>query len=166
MKVVKVFAVLLLVFPGAFHAAKANELGIGLVTPVPTGVTFKLWFDKTKAFDIVGSWNINDQKYYIHADYLTHDYTKFDLGENAMAFYYGFGARIKEKDNEDSDTVLGMRIPFGLSYFTQNAPFEIFGEVAPRLDITPYTKFGLDVMLGIRFRISPNRLNTVGPPRN
>ena len=157
MKGAKVFVFTLLFFSGIFSEVKANELGIGLVTPVPTGITFKLWFDKTNAFDIVGSWNINDQKFYLHADYLTHDYSKFDLGPNAMGFYYGFGARIKEKDNEDSDTVLGMRIPFGLSYFTLSAPFEIFGEVAPRLDITPYTKFGLDVMLGIRYRINPNK---------
>ena len=157
MKAVKAFIIVFTVLGGAFHGAKANELGVGLVTPVPTGVTFKLWFDKTNAFDIVASWNINDQKYYVHADYLTHDYSKFDLDHNAMAFYYGFGARIKEKDNPDSDTVLGMRIPFGLSYFMENAPFELFGEVAPRLDVTPYTKFGMDIMLGIRFRISPNK---------
>jgi hypothetical protein len=144
------------VFLGTLNTASANELGVGLVTPVPTGITFKLWFDKTNAFDIVGSWNINDQKYYVHADYLTHDYSKFALEHNVMAFYYGFGARLKQKNSTNSDTVLGMRIPFGLSYFLESAPFEIFGEVAPRLDVTPYTHFGMDLMLGIRFRISPN----------
>jgi hypothetical protein len=156
MKAVKVFIILLCVFSGAFNTAKANELGVGLVTPVPTGITFKLWFDKTNAFDIVGSWNINDQKYYVHFDYLTHDYSKFAMSDNTIATYYGFGARLKQKDKEDSDTKLGMRIPFGISYFTQSAPFEIFGEVAPWLDITPSTNFGLDVMVGIRLRLSPN----------
>ena len=157
MKVVNRILLLLLVVPGALTTVKANELGLGLATPVPTGITLKLWFDKTNAFDIVGSWNINDQKYYVHADYLTHDFSKFELDSGSMAFYYGFGARIKEEDKEDSDTRLGMRIPFGLSYFTQSAPFEIFGEVAPRLDITPYTDFGLDIMIGIRYRLNPNK---------
>jgi hypothetical protein len=155
MKVVIRILFLFLVFSGA--TAKANEIGIGLATPVPTGITLKLWFDKTNAFDIVGSWNVNDDKYYVHADYLTHDFSKFEVEPASMAFYYGFGARIKEEDKKDSDTRLGMRIPFGLAYFTESAPFEIFGEVAPRLDITPDTNFGLDVMIGIRYRINPNR---------
>ncbi|KPJ87406.1 MAG: hypothetical protein AMJ53_18205 [Gammaproteobacteria bacterium SG8_11] len=132
-------------------------MGIGLATPVPTGITLKVWFDKTNAFDILGSWNINDEKYYIHADYLIHDFSRFDVNPAAMAFYYGFGARIKEEDKKDSDTRFGMRIPFGLAYYTNGAPFEIFGEVAPRLDVTPDTHFGLDVMIGIRFRINPNK---------
>lgn len=157
MKVVTTLLLVLLVFSGALSNAKANEIGVGLATPVPTGLTAKLWFDKTNAFDIVGSWNINDQKYYVHFDYLTHDFTKFDVRPATMAFYYGFGGRIKEKDDEDSDTRLGMRIPFGLAYYPQTVPFEIFGELAPRLDITPDTNFGLDIMIGIRYRINPNR---------
>jgi hypothetical protein len=146
----------MLIFPGTISTANANEIGIGLATPVPTGITLKLWFDKSNAFDIVGSWNVNDQKYYVHADYLTHDFSKFSVEPAAMAFYYGFGGRIKEEDDEDSDTRLGMRIPFGLAYYPQAVPFEIFGEIAPRLDITPHTDFGLDIMIGIRYRINPN----------
>ncbi len=157
MKVVVRRLFLCLVISGASTTAKANEIGIGLATPVPTGITLKLWFDKTNAFDIVGSWNINDDKYYVHADYLIHDFSKFAVEPASMAFYYGFGARIKEEDKKDSDTRLGMRIPFGLAYYPETVPFEIFGEVAPRLDITPSTNFGLDVMIGIRFRINPNR---------
>jgi hypothetical protein len=157
MKVVTILLLVLLVFPGVFSNAKANEIGIGLATPVPTGITLKLWFDKINAFDIVGSWNVNDQKYYVHADYLTHDFSKFSVEPASMAFYYGFGGRIKEEDDEDSDTRLGMRIPFGLAYYPQTVPFEIFGEVAPRLDITPHTDFGLDIMIGIRYRINPNK---------
>lgn len=157
MKAVKIFLGLLLVFSGALTTVKANEIGVGLATPVPTGLTVKLWFDKQNAFDIVGSWNVNDQKYYVHVDYLTHDFSKFAVEPAAMAFYYGFGARIKEEDDQDADTRLGMRIPFGLAYYTESAPFEIFGEIAPRLDITPHTDFGLDVMIGIRFRINPNK---------
>jgi hypothetical protein len=157
MKMVIRILFLFLASSGASTIAKATEIGIGLATPVPTGITLKLWLDKTNAFDIVGSWNVNDDKYYVHADYLTHDFSKFQVEPASMAFYYGFGARIKEEDKKDSDTRLGMRIPFGLAYFPQTAPFEIFGELAPRLDVTPDTHFGLDVMIGIRFRINPNR---------
>jgi len=156
-KVVKGFLPFLVLFSGAISTAQGNEIGIGLATPVPTGITLKLWFDKTNAFDIVGSWNINDSKYYIHADYLTHDFSKFDVSPASMAFYYGFGGRIKEEDNDDNDTRVGMRIPFGLAYYPETVPFEIFGELAPRLDITPHTAFGMDVMLGIRYRINPNK---------
>ena len=157
MKVVVRIVCLGLFFSATSTIVKATELGIGLATPVPTGITLKVWFDKTNAFDILGSWNVNDDKYYVHADYLIHDYSKFDVQPAAMAFYYGFGARVKEEDEVNADTRFGMRIPFGLAYFPQAAPFEIFGELAPRLDITPDTHFGLDVMIGIRFRINPNR---------
>lgn len=141
---------------GAICTAQANEIGIGLATPAPTGISLKLWFDKTNAFDILGAWSLNDEKFYIHLNYLTHDYSKFALGDNAMAFYYGFGARIKEEEGDDKDTVLGMRIPFGISYFVESAPFEVFGELAPRVDITPNTNFGLDIMIGIRYRLGHN----------
>lgn len=161
MKGVRIFVLSLLVFSGEITSVGANELGIGLATPAPTGITLKLWFDKTNAFDVVGSWNLNDQKYYIHIDYLTHDFSRFALDEGAMAFYYGFGARMKEKEEEDSDTRMGMRIPFGLAYYTVGAPFEIFGELAPRLDVTPDTDFGLDVMIGIRYRIGSNKTTRI-----
>lgn len=157
MKIVTVFLCLLLLVAGVINTVKANEIGIGLATPAPTGITLKLWFDKKNAFDILGSWNIDDEKYYVHADYLVHDFSKFEVDPAKMAFYYGFGARIKEEDKKDSDTRFGMRIPFGLAYYAHSTPFEIFGEIAPRLDVNPETHFGLDVMIGIRFRINPNK---------
>jgi hypothetical protein len=137
-------------------SAHANEVSIGLATPSPTGISLKVWFDKKNAFDILGAWSISNEKYYVHFNYLTHDYTKFRLNDSEMPFYYGFGGRIKEEEG-DKDARAGIRIPFGISYFLQSAPFDVFGELAPRVDVTPDTNFGLDVMIGIRYRINPNQ---------
>lgn len=130
----------------------ADELAIGLATPSPTGLTGKLWKDKEIAYDIVGAWDTGSEKVYFHFDYLIHDYNKFNLDGNPMPFYYGYGARFKEEAN--TDTIMGLRMPIGVSYFIQNAPFEVFGELAPRVDVAPSTNFGLDVMIGVRFRIN------------
>ena len=35
-------------------------------------------------------------------------------------------------------------------------PIDVFGEVAPRVDLVPNTNFGLDIMIGIRYRFFPN----------
>lgn len=133
-------------------AANADELAIGLATPSPTGLTAKLWTDDETAYDIVGAWDTGSEKVYLHFDYLIHDNNKFNVDGNPMPFYYGYGARFEEEEN--ADTTIGLRMPIGVSYFIQNAPFEAFAEVAPRVDVAPSTNFGLDVMIGIRFRIN------------
>ena len=153
MKAVKTFLSAGAIYLSVTSVSVANEIAIGLATPSPTGITLKLWTTHDSAFDILGAWSINDEKYYIHADYLLHDFSKFRVNESKMPFYYGIGFRIKEEENED--TTLGMRIPFGIAYFMQSAPFEVFGELGPRVDVTPQTNFGLDIMIGIRFRINP-----------
>lgn len=166
MKVVNKIILMGVLFFSLGTVAKANEMGIGFATPAPTGLSLKMWFDRTNAFDILGAWSINDEKFYLHANYLTHDFTKFAVPDQAMSFYYGFGARIKEEEannGEEGDTTLGMRIPFGISYFVQTAPFEVFGEIAPRVDITPSTNFGLDIMIGIRYRINPSNSGNSAP---
>ena len=134
------------------QATVADELAIGLATPSPTGLTAKLWSNEKIAYDLVGSWDTGSDKVYLHFDYLIHDYEKFNLDGTPMPYYYGYGARFKEEEN--ADTIIGLRMPIGVSYFIQSAPFEAFAEVAPRVDIAPSTNFGLDVMIGIRFRIN------------
>lgn len=134
------------------HTIKADELAIGLATPSPTGISVKLWQDKEIAYDMLGAWDTGNDEIYLHFDYLIHDNNKFNLDGNPMPFYYGYGVRFKEEAN--ADTILGLRMPVGVSYFIQDAPFDVFAELAPRVDVAPSTNFGLDVMIGVRFRIN------------
>ncbi len=46
---------------------------------------------------------------------------------------------------------LGVRIPLGLDYVFQEAPFDVFIEVAPIVNLVPETEFDLSGGVGVRF---------------
>lgn len=70
-------------------------------------------------------------------------------------FYFGLGLRLRllfynQPDPDDADktllgvgTVLGTRIPLGMSFLLQDFPVELFVEVAPAIDF--WQAFGVDV---------------------
>lgn len=130
--------------------AEDGEFALGVATISPNGVTAKYWLSDVTAIDVFGEWSFNSKEYKAHFDLLLHDFDKFQWEGELIAFYYGGGIRVKAVDNED--TQLGVRIPFGISYFVQDIPVEIFGETAPRINVYPSTNFGLDLMIGLRYR--------------
>ncbi len=135
---------------GSKFSFAAKEISVGVAVISPTGLSAKFWLSKEHAIDVFGSWSFNSDKFNFHANYLLHDFNKIKIDENPMAFYYGVGIRVKNEANKDA--ILGIRMPFGVSYLISGVPFDIFGEVAPRVNIVPSTNFGLDVMIGIRYR--------------
>ncbi|MBU4486647.1 MAG: hypothetical protein KKD38_06925, partial [Candidatus Delongbacteria bacterium] len=56
--------------------------------------------------------------------------------------------RIKIGDNK---IVLGFKVPLGLYYKFNNAPFSMFVEVSPGLNITPSTEFDVTGGIGLRY---------------
>ncbi len=70
-------------------------------------------------------------------------------------FYFGLGMRLRllfynQPDPDDPDetilgvgTVLGARVPLGMSFLLQDFPVELFVEVAPAIDF--WQAFGVDV---------------------
>ena len=145
-----------LVFSGALLAtaaaqAEKGEFDIGIAAISPNGFIAKYWTTETTAVDIFGEWSFNSNEYLMHADILVHDFNKVQLEDMRIAFYYGGGVRVKFADNSD-DSIIGVRIPFGLDYFLQEMPIDIFGELAPRVNVYPDTHFGMDVMIGLRYR--------------
>lgn len=131
----------------------AKEISVGVAAISPTGLTAKFWLSKEHAIDIFGSWSFNSDKFNFHADYLLHDFDKIKIDDNPMAFYYGVGVRVKDEDRDEF--IVGIRMPFGVSYLLSNVPLDIYGEVAPRINVVPSTNFGLDVIIGVRFRFFP-----------
>jgi len=141
-----------LTFTG-FKPLSAKEISVGVAAISPTGLTAKFWLSKEHAIDVFGSWSFNSKKFNFHADYILHNFDLIKVDENPMAFYYGVGVRVKDEENQD--TILGLRMPFGISYLMSNIPLDIYGELAPRINVVPSTNFGLDVIIGIRFRFFP-----------
>lgn len=128
-----------------------NELSLGLATPAPTGLSGKYWTTRNKAYQVFAGWNIADKLVKLHIDYLTHDYNQFYIEDSDTPMYWGFGARLVEE--EDEDTITSLRFPIGVSYLPRSTPFDLFAEAAARMDLSPSTNFGLDLQIGVRYRI-------------
>lgn len=136
---------------GTAPSSSQGGLSAGLATPVPAGVTIKYWTSRIEAYDFFAKWSISDKNYQVHFDYLTHDYNQLFMDDGDSPVYYGLGLRVVDKKGDD--LVTGIRIPIGFSYLPHNKPFDLFAEAAPRMNFTPSTKFGLDLQVGIRYRL-------------
>lgn len=134
-------------------ASAIEEFSAGLATPVPTGVILKLWTSRLTAFDFFAEWNFDSSDYNFHADYLSHNYELLNARESNMIFYSGYGIRVLDDRNDNESATAGVRLPFGVTYLMEDPRVDLFGEVAPRMDVTPRTNFGLDLMIGVRYRI-------------
>jgi hypothetical protein len=128
--------------------AQTKKFGLGIILGEPTGVIFKYWTSPTTAFDVAGSWNfVGENSFHLHADYLFHNYDLFKVDKGKLPVYYGIGARLSLEDR----TRFGVRIPVGLSYMFDKAPFDIFLEIGPVLDLVPATEFNILGFIGFRY---------------
>jgi hypothetical protein len=159
MKCKVVLAVLIGLIPASAFAQ--DQLGIGLIVGEPTGLSAKYWLDEEHAIDAAAAWSFWDgDGLQLHADYLWHN---FDLLGSIAAcdmlpVYYGVGARLKFRDNDcrhnnDGDTVFGIRVPVGISYLFDGAPFDVFAEIVPILDFAPDVDLHLNIAVGLRFYV-------------
>jgi hypothetical protein len=133
------------------RVGSAQDMGIGIAVGQPTGATMKYWLSSTTAIDAVAGYHFN-RNFDVHADYLWHSFSSFDVGSGRLPFYVGLGARINLGDTSH----LGMRMPLGLSYLFPTDPVELFAEVAPVVRLV--TKVGLDVDGLVGFRVYVNYL--------
>jgi len=83
----------------------------------------------------------------LHSDYLVHFHKETVKEAGDFSFHYGLGGRIKFDEN---DTLLGARIPIGMSYFFENIPLDTFFEIVPILELIPATEFNLSGAIGVR----------------
>lgn len=130
--------------------AEEGEFSLGIGAISPNGITAKYWTTDRVAIDIFGEWSINAKEYHAHTDILVHDFDKIQWEDSLIAVYYGVGAMAKFR--EDKDTRVSVRVPIGVAYYLSEVPVELFGETAPRISVFPSTNFGLDVMIGARYR--------------
>lgn len=144
----------------ALPAAQAQEdFGIGVILAEPTGLSAKAWFNDREAIDLAAAWSFaSHDSFQVHVDYLYHRYDLFrdaDTSVGRPALYFGAGARLKLGDDEglgdDEDDRLGIRIPGGVTYLFAQAPFDVFAELVPVLDLAPETELELNAAIGGRF---------------
>lgn len=51
----------------------------------------------------------------------------------------------------DGDTAFGIRIPLGITHLFAEAPFDLFAEIVPLVDLTPDVDLDLNVAVGLRY---------------
>ncbi len=144
--IIAVFFVIFLFTSKGF--SQKNIFGLGIIIGEPTGISAKVWTGQTTAIDAAAAWSF----YYpgalhLHADFLKHNFILIDVSRGELPFYYGLGARLKVA----TEPQLGIRIPVGLSYIFDKAPFDTFFELVPELDIIPATQFWINAAIGARY---------------
>lgn len=157
-------ALILLLLSGVSGAAMAGQgegTGLGIILGEPTGLSIKKWTGTGQAIDFGIAWSFSENNsFHFHADYLIHsfDILETDGSEGKIPVYFGLGGRLKLSEDEDDgkgrnneDSLIGIRIPFGISYLFRDAPVDIFMEIVPVLDIAPDTEFDLNGAIGARF---------------
>ncbi|MBN2588473.1 MAG: DUF3996 domain-containing protein [Sedimentisphaerales bacterium] len=158
MNIKKTIIGLLVLIAAVNSNAQVNEkenFGIGFLVGEPTGFSFKYWKSKEYAIDGGMAWSfLGNDGFQIYSDYLFHDY-RLNNSEQWPA-YYGIGALLEfEKDEgrkNDGDTIFGIRVPFGMTYFFENKkPYEFFIELAPVLELAPDIDISANVGIGLRF---------------
>jgi hypothetical protein len=128
--------------------AQQKKFGLGIILGEPTGLIMKYWSTNTTAFDVAASWSFEGQNsFHLHADYLFHNFNLFKVEKGKLPVYYGIGARLSLQDK----TRFGIRIPIGLSYMFDKAPFDIFMEVGPVMDVVPATELHVLGFVGFRY---------------
>jgi len=126
---------------------------LGVILGEPTGISFRSFMGTSNAIDLQVGWSVKDNRYDnddnfdLHGAYLFHKKSDIRIEGYRLPFYFGPGGRVKITDN---DLIIGVKVPLGLYYKFGSAPFSMFIEVAPGLNLTPDTDF--DIMGGIGFR--------------
>lgn len=130
--------------------AQARDTGVGLIVGEPTGLSFKQWTGSSHAFDAAAAWSFVDEgALHLHADYLWHWFDRVEGVESGrLPLYMGVGGRIKFGEN---DELIGVRIPFGADFLLDEAPFDVFLEIVPILDLAPETDVQINAAIGARF---------------
>ena len=155
-------AILIIMTPAARLGAEPlgpwgrnHRVGVGVNLGSPTGFSGKYWFDRESALDVaIGVYGYYAGRYTgsmnLHADYLWHMYGIFGSPESAayehLPIYIGLGAIYSSPD------VTGIRAVAGISWLFEDAPFDLFFDVAPTLVIAPgFTGLSVEPGLGGRF---------------
>lgn len=126
-----------------------GRIGLGVIFGEPTGLSGKVWTTDKTAFDFGVAWSFQKKgNFHLHADYLYHNFSYFDVDSGSLPFYLGIGGRVRfEKD----DNRLGVRFVAGIEYYFEDWPMAVFVEVAPILDLAPKTEGDVNGGLGLRF---------------
>lgn len=141
---------------GSNAFAKEPSWGIGLILGSPTALSAKHYMANSKAVDMGLAYNIHDY-FLLYGDYLHHFRGVFKTEEkfvNDLTPYVGVGPvlvfdtgngdyhRRHDRDyfdDEHGDVALGVRIPLGIEWISDQIPLGVSLEIAPGIVVLPAT---------------------------
>ncbi len=141
--------VLLMLTTAPAHAQRVpGAVGVGGQIGEPTGLTVKVYNPQSVSLDVLAAWNLDDFTFLnVHGLYERH------LGNTSTVhFFYGPGAFVGFRDRpreQDDDAVAGLSGTIGLGVLVDR--LEFYGQLTPRLELTPATNGDLGGGLGFRF---------------
>lgn len=144
-----ILATLLMVATSSMIYSQDQGFGAGIILGEPSGLTAKFWMNNQNALDIAVAWSlVSEMQLHLHGDYLFHFTDLFPVPKGSLPLYVGAGARAKIAVDTPQ---IGIRVPVGLSYLFENAPIEIFLEIAFIMDLFPATTASGGGGIGVRY---------------
>lgn len=129
----------------------AGRFGAGIILGEPTGASAKYWLNDTLAIDGAAGWSFHDHTdFYLHSDLLWHKLDLVPVTRGRLAGYLGAGGLVRFRDDH-YDNQFGVRVPVGVSYMLDNAPVDVFAEIAPALDVAPDVRGEITGGVGLRY---------------
>ena len=125
---------------------------LGVILGEPTGISFR-GFTGSNAIDFQVGWNAHENRYDkdsnldIHGAYLFQKKTDIRIEGYRLPFYFGPGGRIRV----GGETLVGFKVPLGLYYKFKSAPFSMFVEISPGMNIIPESDLELSGGIGFRY---------------
>jgi hypothetical protein len=152
MKKYIILAISVLFISVSLHS-QDNGFGIGIMVGEPSGLSAKKWLNNLNAIDAGVGWSFTENgSIHLHADYLYHNYDLIHISDSKVPLYFGIGGRLKFKGDEKSvGNSIGVRVPVGVAYQFSRAPFDVFLEIVPILDISPDARFTFNSAIGVRY---------------
>jgi hypothetical protein len=141
MKPLLLLAAVLALGPAAL--AQPGSFGIGGQIGEPTGLTLK--FAGRPGLDLAAEWDFDD--YVFVQGHVLLGERRFPGAGADVRYFYGPGLFVGAR--QDNDAAFGFSFNLGVSYYT--GPVELFGQVTPRLRLTPDSDFDVGAALGLRF---------------
>lgn len=138
-------------FAGAAMGQKSGA-GLGIILGEPTGIDGKFWLSNRTAFDAAVAWSTEgDEHFVFQGDFVFHNFNvlkrAFEVRRGDLPLYYGVGARLRTHRHEE----FGIRFVAGLAYIFPTAPFDLFLEVAPIMNLIHETELDGSAAIGFRF---------------
>jgi hypothetical protein len=125
-----------------------QKIAVGLIFIEPTGINAKYWINEGMALNGAVGWVPGKRDSgRLHGDILFGHVGLFDNEKAKASFYAGIGGRLSFA----KPAKLYLRVPFGLDFFSQKVPLNLFIEAAPVIGFSPEVSLRFRGAMGVRY---------------